>query len=570
MSTTVRTWLAALALGFSALVLLLGADGSSLSQSAPTALLLVCFQGWMIAVAERNGPKKGGLEFPRFSLGPRLGHGRPSLFPQCALMALSLGWLTGNGTWLALAGVALLIGFADLVRAALPLLLPVAGIIAGLLTMDEFHSLGDLLTTAQSWIQSALLLAVGALVVCGPLLRTDAAGPLSRRGKALVLIAGLPGYLGAVWFACFSPWAGAQPDLMNLVLVLLLGGLVQTLVMGLGMKPAGLSERRASELPRVTAAHVGLAMLPLLLPLLAMGTARWVEPAGALSGQVPREAWIALMGVLVVVPAVLAAGMVAARLDRLDRTHRSRVPEFVTLGLFGVWFVLGPQLMHGAFGPAGWGLQLKSQFPVLGAEGALIAEVGASSALPLGLPMEGLAIWGLPAADLARALTLLVAACALLSTRLLRHARVDCLGPGVAPLLLLFGFGLGVGALASTMIGPVGLLLGPLVSTCGVLVLDTLRGPRPRPAEAVTEFESSFVGEMDAPLDAREVSAIDDDGNGDSLALDDAAFEGSEALFEDGWEPAQRFGEVDDTEADARAAEAQDVDDEEEELGIKL
>jgi len=566
MSTTLRTWLAALALGFSALVLMLSANGATLSQTAPVALLLVAFQGWLVAVAERNGPRKGGVEFPRFSLGPRLGHGRPSVFPQCALMALSLGWLTGNGTWLALAGVALLIGFADLVRAALPILLPIMAVIGGLLTMDEFHTLGDLLTTAQSWIESALLIAVGALVLSGPLLRTDAAGPLTRRAKLLVLLAGLPGYLGGVWLACFSPWASAQPDLMNLVLGVLFGGILQTVVLGLGMKSVGMRSRTAAELPDVTAAHVGMALLPLLLPLLALGLPRWVEPASDLRGQVPSEAWIAVLSVLIVVPAVLAAGLVAARLDRVDRRHRSRVPEFVTLGLFGAWFVLGPAALHGAFGPAGWGLGLKAAFPVLGAEGALVTDLQAASALPLGLPFETLSLWGLPAADLSRVMTLLTAGCAVLSTRFLRHARREFLGPGVAPLVLLFGFGLASAALFAGMLGPAGMLLGPLLAVGAVLLLDTLRGPRPRPAVEVREYESSLVGEMDAPENARQVTALHDDGSSDSLPLGD---DDGTPLFDDGWEPAQRYGEVVDTEADARAAQP-DVVDDEEELGIRL
>lgn len=569
MSTTLRTWLAALALGFSALVLMLGANGATLSQNAPVALLLVAFQGWLVAVAERNGPRKGGVEFPRFSLGPRLAHGRPSVFPQCALMALALGWVSGNMVWLALAGVALLIGFAELVRAALPILLPVAGVIAGLITMDEFHTLGDLLTTAQSWIESALLIAVGALVVCGPLLRTDAGGPLTRRAKALVVLAGLPGYFGGVWFACFSPWSGAQPDLMNLVLGLLLGGLVQTIVLGLGMKSVGMRARTADELPDLTAAHVGAALLPMLLPLLALALPRWIEPASDVRGQIPAEAWTALMSVLVIVPAMLGAGLVAARLDRLDKRRRSRVPEFVTLGLFGAWLVLGPAVWHGALGPAGWGLELKASFPVIGAEGALVTELKGASALSLGLPYETLSLWGLPAADLSRVLTLLCCGCALLSTRLLRHARREFLGPGVAPLVLLFGFGLGSAALLAGILGPVGVVLGPLLAVGAVLLLDTMRGPRPRPAAPVREYEGLLVGEMDAPENAREVPALRDDGSSDSLPLadDDGA-----PLFDDGWEPAQRYGDVEDTEADARAAQpgASDVDDEEEELGIKL
>lgn len=554
MSTTLRTWLAALALGFSALVLILTAEPSSLATTLPVVFVVLFAHAWLVAVGERAGARKGGVEFPRFGLGPRLLEARPSIFPQCAVLVAVFGLASGNPVWAGLGVAGLIICFAELVRAALPILLPVGGAIAGLLTMDEFHTLGDLLVTAKGWIESALILALTTLVVCAPLMRSDAAKPPGRAGPLLVGLAGLPAYLGGLWLGCFSPWAGWQPDVYNVIVGLLFGALLQTMLIGLLLRGSGRATRRPEDLPDVAASNVGLGLMPLLLPILLAVATRYLPTGGPLAGQVPDEAWAALMSVALLVPAILAAGLVAARLDRLDGRWRTRLPEYATLGLFGAWFVFGPALVHVAAGPAGWALGLRETFAVPGAAGALTAGMNAGSAFSLGLPLETLDLWRLPAADVLRLATLLTGACAFLSTRLLSRARPELLGPGLMPTLLIFPLSVGVAWLLVPTLGAAGAMLAPLPAVAALLVYDLVRGAKLRPTAAVQEFEGYLVGEMDAAANARQVTPLDDDDLSSALPLGATTFpEEAAASFDDGWEPGQRFtpGE---TEADARAA----------------
>ena len=91
MSTVARTWLAGLALLFSALVLCASADPQGLGPRAMIALVVLFGHAWVVAVGERACPARGGVDIPRFSLGPRLLSVRPGLLSQCMVPVMMLG-----------------------------------------------------------------------------------------------------------------------------------------------------------------------------------------------------------------------------------------------------------------------------------------------------------------------------------------------------------------------------------------------------------------------------------------------------------------------------------------------
>ena len=95
MTTTLRTWIAAVALAFSAFVLTLSSQPEELGGRVLAPLLVIFIVAWLVAVGERATIPRGGLRLPRFPLGPRLLQVRPGLGAQYATLLLVLGVVAG-------------------------------------------------------------------------------------------------------------------------------------------------------------------------------------------------------------------------------------------------------------------------------------------------------------------------------------------------------------------------------------------------------------------------------------------------------------------------------------------
>ena len=423
MSTSLRCWLAGSALAFSAVVLTAALGAEQIGAQAGLVLLAVFLNAWIIAVGEHAAGNTGALRVRRFPLGGRLLRAYPGLQGQMMHFILIVGLVTGS--WAA-AGWALLVLAVlslEVVRRAAWVIVPVAVVVQALLGMDEFHSLGDLVGTAQGWVTSAVLVGVQVLVICGPLMRVDAAGRLGWLGRPLALLASLPGYAGAFWLASRPPFAGQLSPLQALLVVLLAGGIVQALLLSLFSWAGEVRTRAGEELPDASPRGVGMALLPMLLPALAP-----VLPQFVPGSEGSPLAWGGLAALLLVVPAVPAAAWIASAIDRLDGREAWLGTSVAACALLA-WLAFCPTLVGRMYAADGTAAKLHAAFPV-GGEVVLAKTVDAPARPDAGLASGGRAAPGLevvlhdlPASELARSLAALTFAAALLSVRWMRHAR---------------------------------------------------------------------------------------------------------------------------------------------------
>ncbi|HTE06826.1 MAG TPA: hypothetical protein VK824_11555 [Planctomycetota bacterium] len=492
MTSTLRAGLAALAMAFSAFVVTASCSLDALGADAALVMLVVFLTGWLIAVGERAVMPRGGLRLTRFPIGPRLLSTHPSLAMQFIVFIALLGLATGS--WAVAGWATLIVGTVSIhaLRRAAWYVVPAALLINTLATMKEFHTLGDLVKDASSWVQTLVTFGISAFMICGPLLRTDMAVPLSLRARCIALLAGLPAWGGAFWIFSRTPLAGARPGLEGLMLVLLIGGIAQSVIVGLLAKLIALDERASPRTPVPSAHGVGLALMPMLVPLLAC-LALFLMPAAenTFAGHDPVE-WMGLMVVLFLVPAVPAALLVGAGLDRLDRRNSGLVGSVVAVAMLGAWFLLGPVLIGALYAPDGPAALARATFDMHGTAVPLIAQRVNAGALFTGGHFGGdVSLGGLLVADLARAITLMFLGAAALTARYLRHAR-----PAQRPAGWLWHLALG-GLMAAgcwhfmPRIGPAG---APLAAACACVVLLTLDILH-------AEIRIKVPGEEPAPLD---------------------------------------------------------------------
>jgi len=517
MSSTLRVCLAALAMAFSAFVVTAGASLEAIGGHAALFLLVLFLNGWIIAVGERAVMPRGGLRLTRFPLGPRLLTTNPSLAMQFVLFIALLGLATQS--WAVLGWSALIVATVTIhaLRRAAWYVVPAALLVNTLATMKEFHTLGDLVKDASGWIVALVTFALQALMVCGPLLRTDVAVPLSWRARGVVLLAGLPAWGGAFWIFSRTPVAGMKFDLEALMLVLLLGGIAQSVVVGLLAKLIALDERTSPTRPVPSAHAVGLALLPMLLPLFACLALYFAPVPESVFVGVSPDAWKGLMVLLFIVPAVPAVVLVAAGLDRLDGRNSGLVGSTVAVATLGAWFVLGPSLLGAMYAPEGPAAMARAAFDVHGAA-PVVAERINAGALFTGQHFGGnVALGGVQIADLSRAVTLMLLGAAALSARYLRHARPAQKPAGWLGHITMLGL-MGAGCWHfMPRIGPAG---APLAAACACVVLLALdilhseirikiRGDEPLPEDNV----GALAPEPSAPLlaaddDARDIRII--------------------------------------------------------------
>jgi hypothetical protein len=420
MSTSMRTWLASIGLLFSAIVLTSEADPQFLGSRAMLALVVLFSHAWIIAVGERACPNRGGVDIPRFPLGPRLLSVRPGLLSQCLVPVMMLGVVTRNYVVLGVGVAVVLVLTTDVLRQSMIWLLPAVAVVMGLLTMDEFHTLGDLVTSAQHWVAMGVLIGLWALVLSGTLLRTDVAG-LKPKGRLVANLASLPGYYLAFFVLTRTSFAGTQPDLLGLMAVLLAGGVLQTMVIGFLARSAEIKVRSEREFPSVNAVSIGIAMMPMLLCVTAMLVGTIVSMGPAAEAISNRSSWVGLMAFCLIIPLVPAVGLVSSALDRVDGRGSRRGRLCSIAGLI-FWVVAGPAAMTVLYSPEGPLTMLRGMFPPVGGWQPIVAEVGGSSFL-LGETFGGdLMLFGMPAADMCRSVTLMVACCALLTAGYVRHA----------------------------------------------------------------------------------------------------------------------------------------------------
>jgi len=438
MSTSMRTWLASMGLLFSAVVLTSDADPQYLGSRAMLALVVLFSHAWIVAVGERACPNRGGVDIPRFPLGPRLLSVRPGLLTQCLVPVMMLGVVTRNYVVLGIGVAVVLVLTTDVLRQSLLWLLPAVAVIMGLLTMDEFHSLGDLLVSAQHWLGTGVTIGLWALVLSGTLLRTDVAG-LKPKGRLVATLASLPGYYLAFFVLTRTGFAGSQPDLLGLVGVLLAGGVLQTMIVGFLAKPADILARGEREFPSVNAVSVGTALMPMLLCVTALLVATIVSMGPTAEALANRSAWVGLMAFCMIIPIVPAVGLVSSALDRVDGRGSRRGRLCSIAGLI-FWFVAGPAALTVAYAPDGPVSVLRAVFPPVGGWQPVVAESSGEGAFLFGQFLGGdLLLFGLPAADMCRAVTLMLAGVAVLTAGYVRHAACGLKGTTWGTVFIVLG-----------------------------------------------------------------------------------------------------------------------------------
>jgi hypothetical protein len=498
MTTTLRTWLAALALGFSAFVLTLSSPPEALGGRAPLALFVIFAMSWLIAVGERATVPRGGLRVTRFPLGPRLLQVRPGLGLQYFVLLLLLGVVAGwkVAAWGAVITAAVTI---HAVRKAAWYVVPAAWVVNTLATMKEFHTLGDIVSDASTLLKSLVVFGLQALVIAGPLLRTDAGGSLSGGARTTMMLTALPAWGSAFWIFSRAPAAGHYLDAEALAATLLFGGLLQSLLIGTVNWLVKIEDRSAESLPHVSANAVGLALMPLALPILCLASLHVLPLPQAASTLAAPGAWMGLMAVLMIVPAALGAGLVGAALDRIDGAGRGLGVSITSGALLALWFLFGPLLLDRMYAPGGLAESLRASFDTRGGGPPLVSAV-----LPGSSPLSGhaggqLALFGLPAADLCRAITILILGVAALAARYLRHARLGQRSVGWSAHLVLAGLSAAGAWLLVPRLGAVGAPLSCAGATAMLLVMDLfhrevrVRTPEEIQAEAVAREEADLA-----------------------------------------------------------------------------
>jgi hypothetical protein len=510
MSIALRTWLAALGLAISALVLTADADPQTLGARALVCLVVLFSHGWIVAVGERACPQRGGVDIPRFPLGPRLLTVRPGLLAQCLVPVMMLGVVTRNTLVLGVGVAIVLIVTTDVLRQSMVFVLPILGLVYALLSMDEFHTLGDLLTSAEGWVSGLMTLAIWALVLSGSLLRTDVAGTRPK-AQLISFLAATPGYAGAFFLLSRTQLAGIAPDLLGLGVVLLAGGVVQTIVVGLLGGAAEIKSRSEADFPRVNPASVGMAMMPMLLPVVGC-LAMLVVAMGPVPGvSATRAEWVSLMALLLIVPAIPAVGLVAAALDRLDGKPY-RYARVASLSTLAVWFVIGPMALSVLYAPTGPVAAMAALFPIAGGWQPVVAQVGGTSAV-LGSALGGeLLLFGLPAADLCRAATLMVALPALLAAAFVRHAACGLKGTNWGTVIITLGLTVVGVVLLQPRMGPAGAACATAAAALIMFLVDGRAGEEQEEEASQSQLDALFEmedGEQLLELDeASEVSGV--------------------------------------------------------------
>lgn len=486
MSVTLRCWFAASALGFSSLILCSGSDPRSLGLRAVIAMVAVFTHVWVIAVAERACTDRGGVSLKRFPLGSRLVEGRSDLLPQFLVPVALLG-LASHSVEMGLAGLAVVLCLSiHAFRKSMPYVLPVAAVIYGLSTMDEFHTMGDLVVTARGWVTGALALAGWTLVLAGPLLRTDVSGTLLPKARLVAMLASLPGYLLAFFIFTRTPLAGTQQDLMAVGFALLAGGTLQSLLLSLLSKSAEVEDRLQEDFPWVEPRDVGIALMPLTMPLLAVVAFSWVRLPASYAALAIPSAWAGLLVLALIIPAIPAAGLVGAALDRLDRRSRGRA-GVVTAGVaFALWFAFGPVVVEWMYAAGGPLDAMRSSFPTGGPWVARSGEGGTAALGGMSLG-GGVTLYGIPVADLVRGGTLMMLGVSALTARYLRHAEEGLMGVGFGTMTIAWVLQILLCALLMPRLGPTGAALATAATCLVMLAVDVLTGER-----SVYEDEDEF------------------------------------------------------------------------------
>ncbi len=512
MSTTSRTWIAGCMLALSAIILSLAASPVGLGVRAGLGMFVLFAHVFLVAVGERSCTSRGGLRIKRFPLAPRLIRTDPHLFPQFLVLIVVL-WFVARSLGLepamvwtvpAVALVAVTVLSVDLLRKIAPFLLPVVALVFALVTMEEFHTLGDLLDTVKTWIDLLLKFILISVVLLGPTLRTDVAPPYKRMGTVGTLVAGVPTYLGAVYIvtqttlgANLGPFAR---DMFAIALMLLVGGLLQSLLAGLFGRSGELIERDPDFVPSVNGHRVGQALMPMLVPLIAF-LMLFVMPLEGQAAAADPRAWAGVFAMLMWIPLVPAAALVADALDRVDgperlnadgpqaaaaagRAHRATRP--VALALFALWFFLGPYALVWFYAPGGMAHSI-GQALHLSAETVATHPDGSQELL----------LYGLPAGDLLRAVTVMVFVAAFLSVRYVRYARRGFHSVGWPSLLLLLALQVGTSFWLVPRVGPSGAALAGALAAVVLLVVNFFGQKIRFTAEAAAQMALEQAAEED-------------------------------------------------------------------------
>ncbi|MFT7462971.1 MAG: hypothetical protein ACI9EF_001313 [Pseudohongiellaceae bacterium] len=362
-------------------------------------------------------------------------------------------------------------------RRSLPYVLPIAGIILALITMDEFHTMGDLVVTARSWITAALAFAGWTLILAGPLLRTDMGGTLLPKARLVGFLASLPGYAAAFFIFTRTPLAGTQQDLMAVGLALLAGGTVQSLLLSLLSKSAEVEDRVQDDFPWVEPRDIGIALMPLTMPLLAVVAFSWVRLPASFAALAIPSAWAGLLVLSLIIPAIPAAGLVGSALDRVDGRSRGRTGVVVAGLAFALWFVFGPLTIEWLYAASGPLDSLRAAFPTGGPWVARSGE-GGHAALG-GMALGGsLTLYGVPAADIVRGGTLMMLGVSALSARYLRHAEDGLVGVGFGTMTIAWVLQILCCFCLISKLGPTGAALGTAAACLVMLAVDVLTGER--------------------------------------------------------------------------------------------
>lgn len=504
MTNTARTWLAGVLLAATVLLVVARADVHDLAIRSMLAMVVVLCHAWVIAVSERVGADRGGRALTRFPLGPRLLQTRPGVGAQCLLPAVLFGVISMDWRVAALGVVLVSLLMVDLLRAWLPYIIPVALVFIGVSTMEEFHTLGDLVDTAHGWVVDLLWLFVWIALLSGPLLRTDVGGRLTTHGKAVVVLAGLPGYAAGAFVLAHTSLGQQLPDVLGVGFVVLAGGIVQTLVLALFGKAVGLVDRDPADVPDVNARDIGLALIPFaLVPASVLGL-EWLQMSSRSIALGTPGMWQMLMVLGLVVPAVPAAALVAGALDRVDGRGPGVLRSGVAVGALLVWFVFGPAVTGALFTEGGLIDGLGDWLPAASDSPGVVVGAGQTALVHAGLPGDDLSLWGMPAADMLRACTLMLLAVGAWSARLVRHAPRRLVEAPAAPLLLAsLVAGLGAWMLVP-QIGPTGAALAVAVAATLAIALDLAAGTKEAPvleddAIEALEFSSPLLDELALP-----------------------------------------------------------------------